>query len=96
MSDFDYNSIKNTKLAIQKKIPNTIKKDAENTGVMGSSMGGLISHYAALKHPDVFGKAGIYSPSFWFSQESISFAKSKEKLKDSEKLLHLLLGLILY
>ena len=39
----------------------------ENTAVVGSSMGGLISFYAAIKHPDVFSKAGIFSPSFWYS-----------------------------
>jgi predicted alpha/beta superfamily hydrolase len=37
----------------------------ENTIIAGSSMGGLISYYAALKYPDVFGKAGIFSPAFW-------------------------------
>jgi len=33
----------------------------ENTGVMGSSMGGLISFHLAWKHPDVFGRAGCIS-----------------------------------
>lgn len=37
----------------------------ENTIIAGSSMGGLIAYYAALKYPDVFGKAGIFSPAFW-------------------------------
>jgi metallo-beta-lactamase class B len=37
----------------------------ENTIIAGSSMGGLISYYALLKYPQVFGKAGIFSPSFW-------------------------------
>ncbi len=37
----------------------------ENTIIAGSSMGGLISYYAALKYPQVFGKAGIFSPAFW-------------------------------
>jgi metallo-beta-lactamase class B len=37
----------------------------ENTIIAGSSMGGLISYYAMLKYPDVFAKAGIFSPSFW-------------------------------
>ncbi|WP_223115302.1 TIM-barrel domain-containing protein [Hanstruepera ponticola] len=60
------------------------RSDKENTAIIGSSMGGLISYYAALEYPDVFGKAGIYSPSFWFSQKSISFAKTKEKLQDSK------------
>ena len=37
----------------------------ENTIIAGSSMGGLISYYAMLQYPDVFGKAGIFSPAFW-------------------------------
>lgn len=37
----------------------------ENTLIAGSSMGGLISYYAMLKRPDIFGKAGIFSPAFW-------------------------------
>ncbi len=41
-----------------------------NTLVMGSSMGGLISQYAHLREPQVFGKAGIFSPAFWFSNNS--------------------------
>jgi predicted alpha/beta superfamily hydrolase len=37
----------------------------ENTFIAGSSMAGLISFYAVLKYPSVFGGAGIFSPSFW-------------------------------
>ncbi len=37
----------------------------ENTIISGSSMGGLISYYAMLHKPGVFGKAGIFSPAFW-------------------------------
>lgn len=37
----------------------------ENTIIAGSSMGGVISYYAALKYPGVYGKAGIFSPAFW-------------------------------
>lgn len=33
----------------------------ENTSIMGSSMGGLISLYAICKYPDVFGAAGCVS-----------------------------------
>jgi predicted alpha/beta superfamily hydrolase len=36
----------------------------KNTFVAGSSMGGLISLYAVMKYPGVFGGAGIFSPSF--------------------------------
>lgn len=41
------------------------RKDAANTFTAGSSMGGLISLYAVLKYPDVFGAAGVFSPAFW-------------------------------
>lgn len=43
------------------------------TGIMGSSMGGFISHYGALAYQGVFSKAGIYSPSYWFSDSVNSF-----------------------
>ncbi|TLM96909.1 alpha/beta hydrolase-fold protein [Hymenobacter jeollabukensis] len=42
--------------------------DRLNTGIGGSSMGGLISLYAALKYPAVFGRAAIFSPAFWFAE----------------------------
>ena len=41
----------------------------ESTAIAGSSMGGLISHYALLRYPQVFGKAAILSPSYWFAGE---------------------------
>ncbi len=44
----------------------------EFTGLFGSSMGGLISHYGIIEHQDVFGKAGVFSPSFAFFGESFS------------------------
>lgn len=47
------------------------------TGIMGSSLGGLISHYAALERPDIFGKAGVFSPSFWFSDSSYTHTASQ-------------------
>ncbi|MEE4178196.1 MAG: alpha/beta hydrolase-fold protein [Bacteroides sp.] len=37
------------------------KKEASSTFIMGSSMGGLISLYALMKYPDVFGGAGCIS-----------------------------------
>lgn len=46
--------------------------DRENTGIAGSSMGGLISYYAALKHESIFGRIGVISPSFWFCRASLN------------------------
>ncbi len=45
-----------------------------HTGIAGSSMGGLISFYAALRYPDVFGKAGIFSPAFWIAPAAYDLA----------------------
>jgi predicted alpha/beta superfamily hydrolase len=44
---------------------------AAQTGIVGSSMGGLISLYAFLKRPDVFGLAGVMSPALWYGQRRI-------------------------
>jgi predicted alpha/beta superfamily hydrolase len=35
------------------------------TGIGGSSLGGLISLYAGLKYPNVFGRLLVFSPSLW-------------------------------
>jgi len=43
----------------------------ENTGIAGSSLGGLISMYAAAKYPETFGKAGVLSPAFWFNDDDL-------------------------
>lgn len=42
-------------------------KDKNNTTIAGSSMGGLISMYAVVVYPKVFGTAGVFSPSFWIA-----------------------------
>lgn len=63
---------------------------AEHTAVMGSSMGGLISHYAAFRYPDIFSKVGIFSPSYWVSEEIYPFSTA-EKLAANTRL-YLLLG----
>lgn len=36
-----------------------------HTAIAGSSLGGLISFYAGLFYPKVFGAIGVISPSFW-------------------------------
>lgn len=56
------------------------KTDAKHTTIAGSSMGGLISMYAILKYPAVFGNAGIFSPAFWISPEIYTYA-AQSKLK---------------
>ena len=41
--------------------------DRQHTGVGGSSMGGLVSIYAGLMFPQVFGRLMVFSPSLWVS-----------------------------
>jgi predicted alpha/beta superfamily hydrolase len=45
--------------------------DRVHTGIMGSSLGGLISLYAMFRYPDVFGFVGAMSPSLWFADRAI-------------------------
>jgi predicted alpha/beta superfamily hydrolase len=45
--------------------------DRENTGLGGSSLGGLVTLFLGLAHPDVFGKLAVLSPSVWWDHKSI-------------------------
>ena len=54
-------------------------KDSKNTFTAGSSMGGLISMYALIKYPKVFGGAGVFSPAFWVAPKIFDDIKAKGK-----------------
>lgn len=56
------------------------KPNAGNTAIMGSSLGGLVSFYAILKYPKVFGKAGVFSPSFDYSKDIYTAIESTKKI----------------
>lgn len=47
------------------------RPDPVDTGIAGSSMGGLISLYAFFREPRTFGFAGILSPSLWFADSAV-------------------------
>lgn len=53
-----------------------------NTGIMGSSLGGLISLWAGFEHPDVFGRIGSISPSLWWDSNFMEkvYLPTKEQL----------------
>lgn len=58
------------------------KPNAKNTTIMGSSLGGLTAFYAILKYPEIFGKAGVFSPAFWINRKDIvEYAENTKKLK---------------
>ncbi|MBQ5567620.1 MAG: alpha/beta hydrolase [Oscillospiraceae bacterium] len=46
--------------------------DRENTLIAGSSMGGLMSIYAAVEYNSVFSRAAALSSSFWVSKRGMS------------------------
>jgi predicted alpha/beta superfamily hydrolase len=58
--------------------------DRENTGLGGSSLGGLVSLYLGLKHSEVFGKLAIISPSAWWDHRMI--IREVESLESKPKL----------
>jgi predicted alpha/beta superfamily hydrolase len=45
--------------------------EREQTGIAGSSMGGLASLYAFFRTPSAFGFAGVLSPALWFGHREI-------------------------
>ena len=55
------------------------KTNTKKTCLWGSSLGGLVSFYGALKYPNVFGKVGCFSPSFWFNRKEIFDLMGKTK-----------------
>ena len=56
----------------------------ENTLVLGSSMGGVVSHYLLEKHGEIFSGAGLFSPAYWaspkFFQESLAKPRPSGKI----------------
>lgn len=53
----------------------------EATGMAGSSMGGLIAFYAAMRYGHVFGKVGALSPSLWFNPQVLGLTALPNALK---------------
>jgi predicted alpha/beta superfamily hydrolase len=53
--------------------------DRGNTLVLGSSMGGVVSHYLLEKHANVFGAAGVFSPAYWACPNFFKEALKKPK-----------------
>ena len=47
------------------------KRGAADTGLGGSSLGGLVTMYLGLRYPKVFGKLAVVSPSVWWDDYRI-------------------------
>lgn len=58
------------------------RRGRKHTGIAGSSMGGLISMFAILDCPKVFGSAGVFSPAFWINPQIFDEIKRRgDKVK---------------
>ena len=66
--------------------------DRANTAIAGSSMGGLISFYATLKYPEVFSRAGVFSPAFWVVEDSVMAWTRARAPHDGEQKLYFVSG----
>ncbi len=64
-----------------------IAQNPQLRGIMGSSLGGLISFYEAFQPHSPFRKFGVYSPSFWFDTNSFDWAKNQTIPKNSKMVL---------
>lgn len=62
--------------------------DRANTAIVGSSMGGLISHYALQSYPQIFSKYGVFSPSYWASPELTERAEKQTMPPDTRVYLY--------
>jgi predicted alpha/beta superfamily hydrolase len=60
------------------------RRDAKQTGLGGSSLGGLVSLYLALKYPQTFGRVAVVSPSVWWDNKMI--VREVEALKKRPRL----------
>ena len=47
------------------------KREARDTGLAGSSLGGLLTLHLGLTHPAIFGKLALLSPSVWWDDRWI-------------------------
>jgi enterochelin esterase-like enzyme len=48
-----------------------VRTERDQTGVGGSSLGGLVSLYLGLRYAKYFGKLAVLSPSVWWNHKSI-------------------------
>ena len=68
------------------------RSDPQSTAIVGSSMGGLISLYAALKYPDVFGRAGVFSCACWIARSQILSYAANSKLSEPHPRIYFVAG----
>ncbi|MGA8029639.1 MAG: alpha/beta hydrolase-fold protein [Bryobacteraceae bacterium] len=60
--------------------------DYANTGLGGSSLGGLVTLYLGLHYPQTFGKLIVMSPSVWWANRAILREVRKLRIKLGQKI----------
>lgn len=75
--EFDDFVVNTVMPAAEERFP--VKKGRAYTAFCGSSSGGLQAFFTALRHPDLFGAAGVFSPAFmfYFPQDLTAWIRSK-------------------
>ena len=48
-----------------------VRSGKEACAIMGADVAGLFAFYAAIKHPDMFGKCVMFSPAFWYNKQEL-------------------------
>lgn len=71
------------------------RAEREGRALIGSSMGGLFSFWAAWTRPDVFGKAACLSSSFWWAQRRLVRDVMSGRAPDPRPFLYLDTGVAL-
>lgn len=65
--------------------------DRANTAIIGSSLGGLEADYAIHRYPDVFGKAGVFSPAYWVAGDQ-PYAEARKARLPADARVYLYMG----
>lgn len=60
------------------------KPQREYTGMMGSSLGGVISMYIGTEYSETFSKLGVFSPAFWWSEKCYEQVQQKGFLTNTK------------
>jgi predicted alpha/beta superfamily hydrolase len=60
--------------------------NSANTGLGGSSLGGLVTMYLGLRYPEVFGKLLVMSPSVWWGNRDILKKVHRTSHKASQRI----------
>ena len=65
-----------------------VKSGRENTGLGGSSLGGLVSLYLGMEYAEEIGRLAVFSPSVWWNHKSIlgTLAEAAPQLEEKPRI----------